>query len=373
MTTHSMLRNLLEPVYQDKPSLKAKLRAAQAQLYRLRTGVWERFPGLIYPRPEHIYLTLTANCNLRCKGCRYGRDFMPGQQLPLSLVRDLLEDIKELNFEIVRLYGGEPLVHKQITEIVEHCTRLRLRSYLTTNGILLKKKIDDLYEAGLRRVQVGLYGIGEEYNEYVQRKDRFNQLEENLAYVRERYGEKITLTLNWLLMKPTCSIDTVRETWNFAARYNARICINLVHYSLPYFTEGDDRQLAFTEADRPALNAVVEEFMRLQSQQPHLLKSSPIVLRSIPDWLLKGPNMRVPCDRHRLIWVGADGTVQMCYVTFKLGNLHEQRLKDMMFTQTHIDAARNGFKLNCPNCHCAYEGRVLNHAPTRRKYMEPST
>ena len=221
----------------------------------------------------------------------------------------------------------------------------------------------------MRRIQIGLYGIGEDYNEYVQRKDRFNQLEENIAYVRERYGNKVKLSLNWLLMKPTCSIETVRDTWQFAARYQAPIFINLVHYSLPYFTEGEDRELAFTEVDRPELDAVIDEFMLLQQQQPELLKTPPLVLRSIPDWLIKGPNMRVPCDRHRLIWVGADGTVQMCYVTFKLGNLHEKRLKDMLFTQAHVDAARNGFKLNCPNCHCAYEARVLGHGPTRRKYM----
>ena len=62
---------------------------------------------------------------------------MAGQQLSLPMVRDLLDDVKALDFEIVRLYGGEPLVHKQINEIVEYCTRLRLHSYLTTNGILL--------------------------------------------------------------------------------------------------------------------------------------------------------------------------------------------------------------------------------------------
>ena len=73
MNTHSMLRNLLEPVYHDKPSLKTQLRAAQSQLDRLRTGARERFPRLIRPHPQHIYLTLTADCNLRCKGCRYGR------------------------------------------------------------------------------------------------------------------------------------------------------------------------------------------------------------------------------------------------------------------------------------------------------------
>jgi MoaA/NifB/PqqE/SkfB family radical SAM enzyme len=371
MSAHSALRDLLEPIYKNRPDLKDTLKAAQVRLYRMRTSAWERFPQLIRPDPQHIYLTLTANCNLRCKGCRYGRDFMAGQQLPIELVRDLLEDIKEHNFEVVRLYGGEPLLHKHIATIVEHCTRLNLRTYMTTNGILLKKKVDELFAAGLRRISVGLYGIGEDYNQYVQRKDRFDQLEENLAYVRERYGSQVSMGFGWLLMRPTCSVEAVRETWKFAARYRMPISINLVHYSLPYFTEGDNRELQFTESDRPAIEAVVAEFMRLQKAQPELLPMSPIALRSIPDWLLKGPNMKVPCDRHRLIWVGADGTVQMCYVTFKLGNLHEKRLKEMLFTPQHYDAARDSFALNCPNCHCAYSSRTLSHGPTRQQYSTP--
>lgn len=365
-----MLRGWLEPYYRNNPDLKARLRSVESSLDLMRTGAWQAFPSLIRPDPRHIYLTLTANCNLRCKGCRYGRDFMPGQQLPLPLIRDLLDDVRELRFEVIRLYGGEPLMHKEIVEIVEECSRRELFTYLTTNGIMLKKKIDALYAAGLRRISVGLYGIGEDYNRYVQRRDRFDQLEENLFFVRERYGAKISLGLNWLLMKPTCSIETVRDTWRLARELNAPIFINLVHYSLPYFVDGDDREVQFTPEDRPAIEAVIAEFLRLQAEQPELLPLSPIVLRAIPDWLMKGPNMRVPCDRHRLIWVGADGTVQMCYVTFKLGNLHEQRLKDMMFSPAHLQAARDAFALKCPNCHCGFDTRTLGHAPTRALYAE---
>jgi cyclic pyranopterin phosphate synthase len=368
MTVHSVLHDLIEPLYRDRPGLRHQLRAAQAQLNRLRTGAWESFPALVRPHPESIYLSLTAHCNLRCKGCRYGRDFMPGQQLPFSIVRDVLDDAKELKLEVVRLYGGEPLVHKDIVPIVEYCSRLGLRTYLTTNGIALRQKMDDLFAAGLRKIQIGFYGVGEEYDAYVQRKDRFHRLEEGVAYVRERYGNRVSLTLNWVLMRPTCSLESVREMWAFAQRYNASIYVNLVHYSLPYFTEGEDRELQFAPADRPAIEAVIGELMKMQSVRPDLLPMSPIVLRAIPDWLIKGPNMRVPCDRHRLIWVGPDGTVQMCYVTFKLGNLHERRLKDMLFTKEHGQAARDAFALNCPNCHCGFESRTLGHAPTRNLY-----
>jgi len=368
MKTRLVLRKLLEPVYRNSPALKSGLLNLDAKLSQVRTVAWERIPALIRPDPRMIYLTLTANCNLRCKGCRYGRDFMAGQQLPLEIVRQVLEDCKACDLEVIRLYGGEPLLHKQITQIVEECARLQLTTYLTTNGMLLKKKVDDLYAAGLRRISVGFYGVGPHYNEYVQRKDRFRELEENLAYVRDRYGDKLSLQLNWLLMRPTCNLESVRETWRFAERYGMEIFINLVHYSLPYFTEGEDRELQFTPQDRPQVERVVAELLELQQRQPKLLPTSPIAVRSIPDWLIKGPDMRVPCDRHQLIWVGADGTVQMCYVTFKLGNLHQTRLKDMLFNAAHRQAARDAFALNCSNCHCGYETRTLAHPPTRRRY-----
>lgn len=368
MSFRTQLRDLLEPAWRNHPRVRSALRSTEEGLERIRTSAWERFPSLITPAPRLVYLTLTAHCNLRCKGCLYGREFMQGEQMPLQMVREVLEDMKLLHLGKARLYGGEPLVHRNIVEIVEECTRLGLPSYMTTNGMALKQKIDDLYEAGLREISVGLYGIGDEYDAYVQRSHRFARLEESLEYVRQRYGKRIRLSLNWLLMKPTCSLETVRETWRFAERFDAPLFINLVHYSLPYFTEGEDRQLQFTPEDRPALDAVIAEFMRLQSIQPRLLPTSATVLRSIPDWLIKGPGMRVPCDRHRLLWIGPDGTVQMCYVTFKLGNLQTQRLRDLLYTPTHEKAARDAFNLNCPNCHCGYESRTLNHAPTRARY-----
>jgi len=108
--------------------------------------------------------------------------------------------------------------------------------------------------------------------------------------------------------------------------------------------------------------------VRLKHAYPERLSDSIIGLRSIPDWLLKGPQMRVPCNVRNLLWVGADGTVQMCYVTFRLGNLHERRLADMLFSPAHRCAARDAFALNCPNCHCERDRRVEQHLPSRWRY-----
>lgn len=95
--------------------------------------------------------------------------------------------------------------------MVEHGAKLGMRVYITTNGILLKEKIDELYAAGLREMSIGFYGVGAAYDGYVQRKDRFVQLEEGLHYLRTKYGLNISLGLNWLLMRPTCTLRALHE------------------------------------------------------------------------------------------------------------------------------------------------------------------
>lgn len=326
------------------------------------------FPQVIQPNPIEIYLSLTSFCNLRCVGCRYGREFMAGTQLSLEMVKGVLEDCAKFKIQQIRLYGGEPLLHRDLAQMVEYAVQLKLHPFLTTNAILLEKKFDELYAAGLRRIGIGFYGTGDGYDQYVQRENKWPLVERGVAYAREKGGDDLTMSLGWLLMRPTCNLKAVEEVWNFAVKYNTAIGVSLVHYSLPYFTEGPDRELQFRPEDEPAIRTVVAEFLRLKKLRPELIQQSETALRSIPDWLLRGPDMKIPCDRYKLLWVGPDGTVQMCYVTFKLGNLHEKRLADMLFTDVHKQAARDAFQLNCPNCHCSYNTRTESHPPSRLRY-----
>jgi MoaA/NifB/PqqE/SkfB family radical SAM enzyme len=366
----SRLVRLASPLYERHPQLRDALTLADGNVDRLRHSIARRFPQVIRPNPRSLFISLTANCNFRCKGCHYGRDFMPGQQLSFPMVETLLHDAKDLGVK-VRLYGGEPLIHPDLPRIVELATRLELDFWVTTNGLLLRQRIDALYAAGLRRLTLGFYGNGHAYEAYVQRQHAFARVEEGVAYARERYGSRLSLALDWVLMRPTCSLEALDELADFARRYRLPIQVNLIQYSLPYFLqeqESEAQDLHFHPEDRPAIETVVAELLRLKAAEPHLVPQSAIALRSIPDWLMKGPNMRVPCDRYRLIWVGPDGTVQLCYVTFKLGNLHEKRLSEIVFSPAHRQAARDAFALNCPNCHCGFDKRVLAHGPSRRLY-----
>jgi cyclic pyranopterin phosphate synthase len=335
---------------------------------RARHTVAAHLPMIIQPQPRRLEIAVTSACNLRCVGCRYGRDFMPNQELPWRIIRPLLDDARQAGIWSVRFYGGEPLLHPDLAAMVEHSVSLGMRSYVTTNAVLLEKKIDELYRAGLRDLTIGFYGVGVEYDRYVQRAHQFARVEAGIAAVRNRYGAEVNLRINWLLSRHTCTVEDLRATWEFAERYHLGVQIDLIHYSLPYFTEGPDRCLQFTPDDADAIDRVVLELVALKQRHPERITQSLEALRSIPDWLRKGPDMKIPCDSYQMLWVGADGTVQLCYVTFKLGNLHAAPLSTMLLARRHAEAARDCFSLNCPNCHCHYDTRIQKHTPSMRRY-----
>jgi cyclic pyranopterin phosphate synthase len=365
------VRQGLRTASANAPALKRGLRQAELGLGLIEHTAAQLVPGVIRARPRRLTIAITAFCNLRCTGCRYGRDFMTGEQLTLREVCEILDDARAAGIELVRFYGGEPLLHPELPAMVRHALSLGLSPYVTTNGILLKQKVDALFDAGLRDLTIGFYGVEDAYDQYVGRPGRFRRLEAGLEALRERYGKAIAVQLNFLIMRPSCDLESLRRAWAFAERFDLSFHTDLVHYSLPYFTEGPDRALQFTPEDRPAIELLVRELVRLKEQAPERVRGSLASLRSIPDWLLKGPAMRVPCDAGKLVWIGADGSVQLCYVTFKLGNIREQRLASMLFTDAHHQAARDAFKLACPNCHCERNERIQKHLQSRLAYGRP--
>jgi hypothetical protein len=202
------LRHKLRPMLKQHPRIWQSLIALDAGIERGRMAAAVYVPSVVRPAPRNLEIAITSHCNLRCVGCRYGRDFMTGTQLTWEMVRDLLDDAKAMGIWNVRFYGGEPLLHADLPRMIAHAASLGLQTYVTTNAILLKQKIDPLYAAGLRALTIGYYGTGEKYDAYVQRRNRFGRLEDGIAAVRERYGADVYMRISWLLMRPP-AISTI--------------------------------------------------------------------------------------------------------------------------------------------------------------------
>lgn len=362
------LKRGLRPFVDRHPTVRATLKSAATVAHRLHHSIAAQIPAMVQPRPRQITIAVTADCNLRCVGCLYGRSFMTGSSLTLDELRGVLDDASAAGVETVRLYGGEPLLHRDLGQVIAHAVGLGLKTYVTTNGLLLESRIDELFAAGLRLVTIGFYGIDEQADRHTQRRNYFAKLERSLAAVRAKYGSQVELQLNYVLMRPFCSVAHLEAAWALAARFDMFFHIDLVSYSLPFFTTGPGDSFQFGPADRPKIDTVVRRLERYKSDDPSRLAHSLEFLRSIPDWLIKRADMRVPCDAYDLIWIGADGSVQLCDVTFKLGNLREKRLSELLFGREHKAAARDAFQLKCPNCMCKVETRIQKHGPSMQRY-----
>ncbi|XP_024314663.1 GTP 3',8-cyclase, mitochondrial isoform X2 [Brachypodium distachyon] len=110
---------------------------------------------------NYLRISLTERCNLRCQYC------MPAEGVELTPKSELLshdEIIRVANLFVtsgvdkIRLTGGEPTVRKDLEDICLHLSDLKgLKTLaMTTNGIVLSKKLPRLKECGLNALNISL-------------------------------------------------------------------------------------------------------------------------------------------------------------------------------------------------------------------------
>ncbi len=137
-------------------------------------------------RIKSMRISITDKCNFRCTYC------MPAEGLPWLRKAEILsyEEIVRLarvavnsGIEQIRLTGGEPLVRRDVPELVRQLHAIEgLRSLsLTTNGILLKQQAKALAEAGLTRINVSLDSLVREKFAKLTRRDQMERVLEGLA------------------------------------------------------------------------------------------------------------------------------------------------------------------------------------------------
>ena len=112
-------------------------------------------------RIDYLRLSITDRCNLSCVYCKPDRcvpKLRHEDILSYEEILRLLDIVIPLGVTKVRLTGGEPLVRKGVCDFLSRLTALEgLKDVsLTTNGIFLKKKLERIKQAGIRRLNVSL-------------------------------------------------------------------------------------------------------------------------------------------------------------------------------------------------------------------------
>ena len=131
---------------------------------------------------DYIRLSVTDRCNLRCTYCMAeDMQFLPRRDLlTFEEIEALARHLVARGVRRIRLTGGEPLVRKGIMDLVGRLARLRRDGLeeltLTTNGTRLPDMAQDLYDAGVRRINVSLDTLDRERFAKLTRRDEFDRV-----------------------------------------------------------------------------------------------------------------------------------------------------------------------------------------------------
>ncbi|WP_188064289.1 GTP 3',8-cyclase MoaA [Sphingobium sp. KCTC 72723] len=113
-------------------------------------------------RISYLRISVTDRCDLRCRYCMAEKmQFLPKNQvLTLEEIALLADLFVARGIDKIRLTGGEPLVRRDIGDLVRRIGRHLGNGLdeltLTTNGTRLADHADMLFDAGVRRVNVSL-------------------------------------------------------------------------------------------------------------------------------------------------------------------------------------------------------------------------
>lgn len=367
MSATSRLIRTLRPRLDSMPRLRAFLKGIDQRVGRAQYAAAARLPRLMRPAPRQITIAITADCNLRCIGCRYGRDFMNGLRLSLDDVRRILDDAHAAGVNRARFFGGEPLLHEDLPAMIRYAKSLGLDAYVTTNATLLERRIEEIGEAGLDWMTMGFYGTGRAFDSYTQTRKHFERLERGLTILHDHWSHQIEAQLNFVLHRESCDLGALAAAWDFARAHGMVFSVDPVSETIPFFVDPKGT-LDFEERHRDALRRVADALLEKKLLHPELMPQSSQLLNALPELLLHPEGVRIPCDANQLIWIGANGVVQLCDTSFPLGNIHEQRLRDILFTDAHKKACVDAFRLDCPNCHCKIDSRMRKHGPSLRRF-----
>ncbi len=163
--------------------LRQTIRVGAYVLGRHLRGI-ERYPLVLMLEP-------LFRCNLACAGC--GKIDYPDPILNQRLsVTQCLEAVDECGAPIVVLAGGEPLLHREIREIVEGILARKKFVYLCTNALLLEKKIDQFAPHPNFAWTVHLDGDREEHDRSVCQNGVYERAVAAIALAKE-HGFRVNI------------------------------------------------------------------------------------------------------------------------------------------------------------------------------------
>jgi hopanoid biosynthesis associated radical SAM protein HpnH len=287
--------------------------------------------------PLVLQLEPLDQCNLECAGC--GKIQHPDDILRRRLtVQQCIDAIEECGAPMVSIAGGEPLVHKEIDQIVQALIERKKFVYLCTNAILMERKLDLFKPSPYFAWSVHMDGLRERHDQSVCKDGIFDKA---VAAIKEakRRGFRVTTNTTFFTQDDAKS---VRDVLDFL---NDDLEVDNMQISPAYAYEKAPDQEHFMGVERT--RAIFKEAFADGRRKKWRLNHSPLFLD-----FLEG-KVDFACTAWGIPCYSIFGWQRPCYL---LSDGYTSSYKELLET-TEWENYGRGRNPKCENCmaHCGYE------------------
>ena len=297
--------------------------------------------------PLVLMLEPLFRCNLACAGC--GKIDYPEEILNQRLsVEDCLEAVDECGAPVVSIAGGEPLVHRELAEVVKGILARKKFVYLCTNALLMKKKLDQYQPSPFFVWSVHLDGDKEMHDRSVCKQGVYDKA---VAAIRAAKNRGFRVNINCTLFN---NMEPERVADFFDSAKELGVDAITVSPGYAYERAPDQQHFLNRETTKKLFREV---FRRGNGGKNWSFSQSGLFL----DFLAGNQNY------HCTPWGNPTRTVfgwqRPCYL---LGEGYAKTFKELM-EETDWDKYGTGNYEKCADCmvHSGYEATAVQDAITR--------
>jgi len=267
-------------------------------------------------------LNVTNRCNFRCVHCAFDSGRTKMKELSLEKIREILENTKKLGGERIDITGGEPLVRKDVAEIIKIGKRSGYKIELVTNGSLLnKQKLALFKKLGLDSLAISLDGSN--YKTYSRiRKVKKSIYEKVLKNIKESLKQGFVVKINTVVFKS--NLKDLPNITEFCIKNKVK------EHGIYYFTPVGSGSISNEMAIEPVkwLSFIKKHLVKYQDKIKITLEF-PLIGKG----KLKGSIGCIANAEKYHLQILPDGNVFPCAILASynkpVANLHKVRIKDI--------------------------------------------
>lgn len=294
--------------------------------------------------PLAMMLEPLFQCNLACAGC--GKIDHPKEILQKRMsVEDALRAVDECGAPVVSIPGGEPLIHKEMPQIVQGLIAREKFIYLCTNALLLTKHIDEYTPSPYFTWSVHLDGLQERHDASVCMEGVFDKA---VAAIKLALSRGFRVTINCTLFNNEAP-EEIAKFFDFAMSLG----IEGITVSPGYSYQHAPRQDVFL--GRTESKQLFRDVFRIGKER----KSKWVFNQSSMFLDFIAGNQSYQCTPWSNPTYNIFGWQRPCYLLVDEG--YASSYKELM-EDTEWDKYGVGINPKCDNCmaHCGFEGTAVD-------------